>query len=97
MDFGEDFKALLKDAFDEAGKELRIDLNALALYAQERAAHLATLAGQPGFELALRAERDNVTLRAGIAAVEQADATDQRIVGLIHGALGIAAKALAAV
>ncbi len=96
MDFLNEFKTLLSDALSETGASLQGDLHEVALYANERAAHLSTLVGQAGFEHAVRAERDNVMLKAAVVATEQADAVDQRIVGLVQGALAIGAKALAA-
>ena len=78
---------LLKDALDETGVGLDHAREDVALYMVQRAAHLSTLVGQPGFELALRAERDNVALYAGVQASLQAAAADQRMVGLIQGIL----------
>ena len=66
----------------------------VAEYAAGRSAHLATLVDDPGFEYAVRAERDAVALFAGLETVASADAFDARMVGLIHGILGIAARAL---
>ncbi len=90
-----EFRDLLSDFLDETGAELRGDLNAVVLYANERTAHLSTLAGQPCFQEAVRAERDNVMLEAAINTVDAADGTDQRLIGLVQGALAIGAKALA--
>lgn len=94
---GNELGKLLSDAVKETGQDLKGDLQVVTAYAAERTAVLATLVGQPGFEEAVRAERDNVALKAGIASVAAADAFDQRVVGIIQGALFIGAKALAAV
>ena len=80
----------------QTGRALRADIKAVGAYAAERAAHLATLSGQPGFEDAVLAERDNVVLRAGIAATQRGDNIDQRLIGIIQGALRTAAVVLAA-
>lgn len=95
MNVARDLSDLLKDAVNEIGVTIRAELAGVAAYAAERAAHLATIANEPGFELAVRAERDAVALRAGIGAVQQADAADARVVGIIHGVLLTGARALA--
>jgi len=87
------FQRVLQDALRETGMQLKQSAVDVAVYAAGRAAHLTTIVGQPGFDEALRAERDNVVLFAGVSAVRTADAADQRIVGLIWGALAIAAAA----
>ncbi len=91
----EDFIALLKQHAAEVGQELKGDLEAVKAYAAERMAHLSAIVGQPGFAMALRAERDNVGLKAVSAAVARADAVDARVLSLIEGALAIGARALA--
>ena len=96
MNVEQEFKALLEDTLNEMGTSLQADLADLSRYASERSAHLSELVGQPGFEYAVRAERDSVALHAGITTTNEADATDQRLIGLIQGALRIGATALAA-
>ena len=93
----DDFRALFQDAIAETGVEIRVGLAELATYAAERSAHLATLVGDPGFSMAVAAERDAVALKAGIVAVRQADQADARLVGIIQGGLSFAAKLIAAV
>ena len=78
---------LLKDALDETGVSLSRARDEVLLYTAQRAAHLSTLVGQPGFELALRAERDSVALYAGVSASIQATAAEGRILGIIQGIL----------
>jgi len=90
----EHFKALILESASEMGKEIFFDLDELSLYAVQRAAHLSTITNEPGFDEAVRAERDAVALKAGISATNAADAADQRIIGVIHGALRIGALAL---
>lgn len=96
MDTTTEFEKLLKAALKEAGGELTMSAKKIATYMTERATHLSTVVGQPGYEKALIAERNNVAMRAGLQVADDADAFDQRILGLIQGALRIAALALAA-
>lgn len=95
MDFETDFKKLLIDSLTETGLSLRAGLDSVAQYAAARATYLATLVGQPGFELAVRAERDSVAIFAGLVATQEARAADARVIGVIQGALLFGAKALA--
>ena len=88
-------KNLLESALAETGADLEQTASEIALYAAERTAYLATIIGLDGYEQAVIAERDNVVLRAGLAAVGEADATRERIIGVIHGALFLGAQALA--
>jgi hypothetical protein len=90
-----DFRLLLDSALKETGASLEQSTAEVAQYAAERTAYLSTLVGQPGFELAVQAERDAVALFAGIVAVGQAQAVQGRIIGVIQGALFMGAKALA--
>lgn len=92
----DDFKALLEDLLDEARVDLKKSADEVAEYAAARANHLATLVGLPGFEQAVRAERDNVALFAGLALAGQITAAQARVVGAIQGMLFMAAKVLAA-
>jgi hypothetical protein len=94
MDIKTQLIDLFKNAAAETGQQLRFDSANLAAYTAERAAWLATLAGQPGFDEAMIAERDNALLRAGIAAVDNADALDNRIVGIVTTVLSVGATAL---
>ena len=78
----------------ETGGSLKTSSAEVAAYAATRAAHLATISNEPGFDEALIAERDNVLAFAGVSAVRNADAVDARIIGLIHGALAVGVAAL---
>ena len=94
----DDFFAVFEDAIAETGASLQVGAAELAVYAAERSAHLATLVGDPGFSMAVRAERDAVALKAGIVVVQQADLADarlQRLVAVIQGGLSLAAKLIA--
>lgn len=85
------FENVLKDAAREMGIELKGNLHEVRLYTIQRAAHLASIAGQPGWERAMRVERNNIALMLGIQLVTVADAADNRILGIIQGALATAA------
>ncbi len=95
MNVQDDLRELFEDAARETGVSLQVGAAELAEYAAARSAHLATLVGDPNFAMAVRAERDAVALKAGILAVQQADAADARLVGVIQGGLTFAAKFLA--
>lgn len=95
MDVEQEFTDLITNAVEGLGTSLKIDVDLLALYAAERMEHLSLLVGQEGFSEAVIAERDNVVLEAGILATRQADIADQRLVGIIQGALYFGAVALA--
>ncbi len=84
-----EFKAFLLQALKDQGLEFRDQGRALQTFAAQRAAHLAALVGQPGFEQAVRAEADSVALEAAKHAVRAGDATDARIAGIIQGVLSI--------
>lgn len=90
-----EFEKLLKAALKETGGELVLSAKKLALYMAERAAHLSTIVDDRGFEKALLAERNNVLMKAGLSVADDAVAFDQRILGIIQGALRMAAIALA--
>lgn len=92
----EDFIKLLQDAATETGATLQANLEDLATFAEQRTEHLKTMTADPHFPMAVRAERDAVALRAGINASRQGSAADQRLLGLIQGALAFAAKVAAA-
>jgi hypothetical protein len=79
-----DYKGLLDDALEETGIDLNVSKDELKQYVAERALHLTSLAGDPDFAVALRAERDAVALHAGLNATMQATAADSRIVGIIQ-------------
>lgn len=95
MNTEKEFVRLIEDAVKETGVELTQTAAHVAAYMNERAIHLASISGQPGFDQALRAERNNVALRAGISVAHNADQADARMLGLFQGLLGMGAAALA--
>lgn len=96
MNIGHEFERLLKEAAGRLGRDLTGNLDEVRAYASERMLHLSTIINEPGYEEALLAERDAVAMKAGLAAVDAGDAADAELRGLIAGALGVAARALAA-
>lgn len=88
------FHAALETALKETGLQLQKSAHEVAVYATMRSADLAKALGQKGFDEAVVAARDAVALYAGIRAVENADAADNRVLGLIHGALAMAITAI---
>ena len=92
--FENEFRDLIHDAVEETGADLSKTKDEVAVFMSERALHLSTLTTEPGFGQAVTAERDNVALFAGLKTAEAADATGQRLLGLIGGAIRIAALAL---
>jgi len=95
MDLRPQFKALLDSVVRETGISLKKTTAQVANYMAERAAHLANGATEDGFPEAVLAERDNVLLFAGVAAVGNAQAFDSRVLGIVQGALFIGIQALA--
>lgn len=87
-----DFEELLRAELRATRTDLADGADELVRYMAERAAHLTTLAGQPGFHRAVVAERNAVALKAGLDATLQAEAADARIVGVITGILMGVAK-----
>jgi hypothetical protein len=94
MDPVKEFLALITDAVEETGVDLGDAKEEVAAYAAERAEHLATISGEPGFGQAVIAERNSVAMKAGLALSEVADAGQGRWIGMIGGALRIVALAL---
>ena len=94
MDVAKEFLDMITDAVEETGADLTESKEEIAAYAAERAQHLSTIAHEPGFGQAVVAERNNVAMRAGIEISDDAAAVDSRWIGMIGGALRIAAIAL---
>lgn len=84
----------LEQALRDTGVSLQKSAADVAVYASQRAEHLATIAGQPGFDRALIAERDAVRIYAGRSSVREGDAADHRIHGIIEGGLAVLVGAL---
>lgn len=63
-------------------------------YLNRRALSLQGAVGQPGYEVALRAEGMNVALFATGLAIDEADKIDQTILNVLTTVLAIAIRAL---
>jgi hypothetical protein len=85
----------MQNEAQEAGSELGDLGEQTRQYAATRAAYLATLAGQPGFEEAAKAEAQNVMAEAAKNAVRGADMVHERVLALLRGALVALASVLA--
>lgn len=92
---GSDFGVLIKEQAKDCALDMKVDAEIVGKYAAARAFHLSTIINEPGFMEALKAERDNVALRAAMATVDNADKIDERLKATIHGGLAIAARAIA--
>lgn len=96
LDPNAEFKTLFTQFVEDTGASFGASVDELAIYASEEAARLSSAINEPGFDHLVTAARDNVVLRAALQAVDEADKTDQRLLGLVQGALRFAAAALAA-
>lgn len=92
---GEDLLEQIRQQAREVGESLQPSLDEVSDYIAERAAHLATVVGEPGFEKILYAERDNVLLKAAGRAVVEADKLDARLLASAQAGLAIAARLIA--
>lgn len=92
--FGEDIIAALSMEAEDLGLSLTTDVEAAALYAADRADALSLTIEEPGYYLALIAERDNVAMFAAGLTVGQADAMDARFLAAARGSLALAARGI---
>ena len=90
----ENFKLLLQNTAEEFRTTLRVDLNELAIYTSEQIAALSAAVGQPGYNEAVITARNNIALKAGIQATREADAADQRILGIVQAVLVLGVSAI---
>lgn len=93
-DVGDQFLDMVKGHAEELGVELRDNLDDIRAYTAERLHHLALAVGQPGYERAVEAERDNILLRATVEGIESADAIDAKLLAFTTSLLTFGAKAL---
>lgn len=90
----EQMEALLRDALRETGHTITVSTAELAAYTLQTATKLTAAIGQPGFDEAVRAARDAVAMFAGLSAAREADRADQRLFGILTGALVTAISAV---
>lgn len=89
-----EFLALLDAELKDVQHDFKVSRGELAIYMSERAQHLSLAVNEPGFDRVVLAERNNVALRAGLLISENASSLNDRLLGLIGGALRIMAIAL---
>lgn len=92
---GSELVAMLETAYKDEGRSIAFDTKALATYAAEEAKVLSLAISEPGFDQAIKAARDNLAMKAGLAAVVVGDRADARFYGILEGGLAIAARAIA--
>jgi len=78
---------LLQDAIDETDADLKVSVGKAKIMMAKEGARLATVVGEPGFDMVLRASRDNIALQLGVDASLEASAVDSRLVGIIQAVL----------
>lgn len=78
----------------DLGLTIAADAAAVQLYVEQRAAVLRHVAGQPGYEEAVRAEGMNVALYALGRAIDEADALDAKIVNVLTTVLALTIRLL---
>lgn len=86
-------KQLLADALSQTGADLTASGQAIAQLTTIRASELSVLVGQPGYEQAVVAARDEIALAAGLAAVSNVDAATSRVLSIVQGGLMMLAGA----
>ncbi len=82
---------IMLEALDTS-TEMVGDLEGLIEYVAARTGVLALSADEPGFNMAIEAERDNIALYATTEAVTRADEVDRRILAVIRGSIVLAAR-----
>ena len=94
MNAKDEFLALLIDAAEDIGADLKTSKEEVAACMAERAEHLSTITTEPGFGRAVQREAVSVAMRGGLEISDTANGLVQRWFGIIGGALRIAAIAL---
>lgn len=80
----------------ETGADLRDAGGQLKALTAQHVANLATLVGQPGYEMAVEAAQDIIAMEIAKVAYGKAKRLDDRIVGTVLGGLNVAARLLGA-
>tara|TARA_R110000851_G_scaffold120002_1_gene248059 strand:- start:3253 stop:3885 length:633 start_codon:yes stop_codon:yes gene_type:complete len=97
MDPKQAFEDLIQATLNELPAKFKEQKDAIASYASEQSLQLATILdnGEPGFDKAVIAARNNVALFAGLGSAEIVKSTQQIWLGVLAGGLRIVAVALA--
>ena len=93
-DLVQEFTTLLQTEAAELGVSLGAAADEVAIYTEERLTHLASIVGEPGYMEAVKAEQDNILLFALARSIDEADAADARLMGIVRGSLAIGVRAL---
>ena len=93
----EELETMFDDFVEDTGASLEADAKELADLAAKLAKTLAKSRGKPGWDAGFAAAVDVMAMEAGIASVNQADALDARLHGMLEAALRLGSKALVAV
>lgn len=94
VDFGTQLANELRALSSEYGRSLAGNLKSVALYTNERIAALRLASGEPGFDAAVAAERDNIKLMAAGRTVDTADEFDKKIFAVVTAIITTAVAAL---
>jgi hypothetical protein len=100
MDFDEllgELEMMFDIFIEDTGASLGTDAKELADLAAKLSKTLAKSRGKSGWDIGFAAAVDVMAMEAGIASVNQADALDARLLGMIDAALRLGSKALVAV
>lgn len=93
----ESIKDLLDEFLDGTEASLREASVDVANLAAQAAAQSAALVGLPGYQRAVQANMEIAIGRGLLRGVQEADELDERLWGILYGAVSIAARALAGV
>lgn len=80
----------LQAALESVGADMEASAKAVAHLTMVRGAELTALVGQPGYDQAVIAARDEIALAAGMEAIAQSG----RILSIVQGGLMLAAATL---
>lgn len=86
-----DITQALDSALKDTGRSLKVSTAEFAQHVTERGAYLASVAGQVGFDLAMRAEEEGCRIVGGVKAVHEADGVDGKILGIVSLSLRVLA------
>lgn len=92
QEIGKEFLETLKLSAAELGREIQDDGNELQAYVEQRLPLLTMAMAEPGFMEVMEVEGNNLLMKAGLLAVDRADAIDARMRDMAMGALQMAVR-----
>jgi len=95
-DTQQEFDALIRQTVALARQQLKGSIGEVAAYASDRSQWLAAYVDAPNFPEMAAKEARNVRAKLAEEMVDRADSTDAQILNVIHQAMMIGAKSLAA-